>query len=72
MFLEFQQVWCHKHFPGEPVLVSNHTLSEKTTPNIQLEPPLMQLHVIPSGSITVHQRADSSAGPSAPPPWETL
>lgn len=42
--LELWQVCFHDHFPGKPVLVTNHSPSEELFPNIQCELPLMQLH----------------------------
>lgn len=43
-FLELWQAWCHNDFPGEPVLVTDHPLSEEPSPNVQSELPLAQLH----------------------------
>ncbi|KAK4807096.1 hypothetical protein QYF61_018437 [Mycteria americana] len=46
--LELRQAWCCDHFPGEPVPVTNHPLSEEPFPNVQSELPLRQLHSISS------------------------
>ncbi|NXY44056.1 TSG10 protein, partial [Ceuthmochares aereus] len=43
MLLEYCQGWCHDCFPGEPVPVLHHPLSEHPFPNIQHNPPLAHL-----------------------------
>jgi len=45
---------------GEPVPVPSHSLSEPPFPNPQPEPPLIQLHAVPSGPICCHQREISA------------
>ncbi|GAB0184693.1 hypothetical protein GRJ2_000934600 [Grus japonensis] len=70
--LELSQARRCDHFPGEPVPVPNHPLSEEPFPDIQPKPPPSQLHSIPSGSITGHQRKEISACPFAPPREEVV
>lgn len=53
MLLEPQQVCYHYHFLWEPVPVPKHHLSEETFLNTQPEPPLTQLHAVPSGPIAI-------------------
>lgn len=45
MLLEFWWAWDSDHFPGKPVPVTNHSLSEEYFPNVQSEMPLTWLHV---------------------------
>jgi len=47
--------WSHDHFPGQPVPCPWPS-GEERLPNTQPDPPLMQLHAIPSGSIIGHWR----------------
>ncbi|GAB0194069.1 myocardial zonula adherens protein [Grus japonensis] len=70
--LELSQARCCDHFPGEPVPVPNHPLGEEPFPDIQPKPPLSQLHAIPLGSITGHQREEMNACPFAPPREEAV
>lgn len=44
MLLELHQVLCREHFPGQPVTVPEHPLTEAPFPNIQPELPVAQLH----------------------------
>jgi len=46
--------WCHDNFPGEPVPVTDHLLSEEPFPNVQSELPLTQLPIISSCPVTGH------------------
>ena len=46
MLLELWQAWSHDQFHGDPVLVTNHTLSEEPFPNVLSELPLTQLYSI--------------------------
>lgn len=39
------------HFPGQPITMFDHPLSEETLPNIQCKPPLMQLETVRYGRI---------------------
>ena len=64
MLLELGQAWCHVHFPGDPVPVTGHPLSEEHFPNVQSELPLTELHSISSCLITGHQRAEINISPS--------
>jgi len=50
MFLELRQGWGHDHCFGEPVPVSSHPLVKNL---FQPDPPLMQLHAVPLGPVTV-------------------
>lgn len=59
--LELWQAQCCDHFPWEPVPVPNFPLDEEPSSDIQLEPPPSQLHAIPLGPITGHQREEISA-----------
>lgn len=45
-YLNSVNLWCHDHFPGQPVPVLNHYLAEELFPHIQLQPPLTQLHTV--------------------------
>lgn len=49
------QALCFDHFP-----VPNHPLVEEPFPDIQPEPPLIQLYAVPLGPITGQQRAEIS------------
>lgn len=46
MLLEPWQVWCCDPFPGKPVPVTDHPLSEEPSPYVQSELPLAQLNAI--------------------------
>ena len=53
------QGWCLSHFPGQPVLVLDHSFSEESFPNIQFKPPLMQLEAIYSCPITSYLQEET-------------
>lgn len=55
------QTWCHDHFPGEAVPVTDHPLTEEPLPNVQPQVPLMQLHSVSLHLVTVCQREMSSS-----------
>ena len=61
--LELWQTRCCGHCPGEPVPVLNHPLGEEPFPNIQPEPPLMQLHAVPLGPVAVPREQSSAPAP---------
>ncbi|KAK4806763.1 hypothetical protein QYF61_005559 [Mycteria americana] len=67
-----QQAWCRDHFPGEPVPVIDHPLSEEPFPNVQSELPPTQLHSISSCPIAGHQREEISTSPSTAPLEEVV
>jgi len=46
MFFEHLQGWGLHLFPGQPVLMPDHSFSKDFFPNIQSKPPLMQLEAI--------------------------
>jgi len=52
MLLELGQAWCRDNFPGEPVPVTNHLLSEELFPNVSSELSLTQLRSISVCRIT--------------------
>ncbi|KAK4807107.1 hypothetical protein QYF61_018448 [Mycteria americana] len=66
------KAWCRDHFPGEPVPVTDHPLSEEPFPNVQSELPLRQLHSISSCPIAGHQREEISTSPSPAPHEEVV
>ncbi|KAK4806146.1 hypothetical protein QYF61_001069 [Mycteria americana] len=66
------QAWCRDHFPGEPVPVTDHPLSEEPFPYVQSELPLTQLHSISPCPIAGHQREEISTSPSAAPLEEAV
>lgn len=57
-----REAWCHNHFPGEPVLVPDHSLGEEPFPNTHLELLPRQLHAVPSGPFAGQQRASPTGG----------
>ena len=61
-------LWCHEHLLGEPAPVPNHS-GEEPFHDIQPEPPVSQLHAVPSGSISVTRKR--SALPLHSCFWET-
>lgn len=61
---EFCQAWDHDHFLGDPVPMTDHTLSEEPFPNVQAYLPLLQLPSISSNPIIRHQREEISISPS--------
>lgn len=61
--LELCHAWHCDHFPGEPVLVFNHHLGEKSFPYTQPKPPLTQLHAISLSSVTAHKIEEITACP---------
>ncbi|KAM4793343.1 uncharacterized protein ACIQIH_013099 isoform 1-T2 [Cyanocitta cristata] len=70
--LELCHAWGCEHFPGEPVPVPNHPLSEEPFRNVQPKPPLTQLQTIPSGPVTDHHREEISVCPSTSPHKEAV
>ncbi|KAK4825531.1 LOW QUALITY PROTEIN: hypothetical protein QYF61_000108 [Mycteria americana] len=64
--------WCCDQFPGEPVAVTDHPLSEEPFPNALSELALTQLHSISSCPIAGHQREEISTSPSAAPYEEVV
>ena len=59
MFLEhLQGQWLH-HLPGQPISVPDHPFREAVFPNVQPQPSLAQLEVIPSSPITSHMREEA-------------
>ena len=67
MVLELWQAWCRDSFPGEPVPVTNHPLSEESFSNVQSELHLTQLHSISLCPIIGHWREEISSSPSTSP-----
>jgi len=65
MLLELWQVRCCEHYPGglsqHP---TTHSVKKEPFPNMQPDPPLSQLHAVPSGPVAV-PRAELSTCPSA-------
>jgi len=51
MFFEPLQGWELHHCPGQPGPMPDHSFKEEIFPNIQSEPPLMQLEVVASRPI---------------------
>ena len=51
---KYLQGWWLHHFPGQPVPMLDHPLSEEIFPNIQPKPPLTQLEAIFSCPITCY------------------
>ena len=49
MLLEFWQLGAMITLPWAAFSMPNHPLSKEPFPNTQPDPPLMQLHAIPSG-----------------------
>lgn len=58
MVFELCQDWRCGHFLGEPVPVLSHPPGEELFPSIQSKLPLTELHAIPSGPVTGHDRRD--------------
>jgi len=58
---ELQQARYYDHFPGQPILVLDHTLCVEPFPDIQAESPLLQLLADPSGHC--HQEKEISVCP---------
>lgn len=58
--LEPCQAWCCHHFPGWPVPVTDHPVSEEHFLNVQPELSLMELHSIFLYPIVGHQRVDTN------------
>jgi len=54
------------HFPGEPVPVPEHPLGAEPFPNTQPDPPLSQLHALPSGPVAVPREQSSAPAPPLP------
>jgi len=60
---------CNYHFPWEPATAPDSPLSKEPFPDIQLEPSLLQLHAITSGSITGQQREEDQHLPLCSHSW---
>ncbi|KAJ7420327.1 hypothetical protein BTVI_21861 [Pitangus sulphuratus] len=52
--------------------VPNHPLGEESSSNIQLKPPLTQIHTTPLGPVTGHLREEISACPTSSPHKEVV
>lgn len=53
MLFEFCHAWCHDHCCRDPVPRPDYSLNYEPFPNVQPDPPLVQLHAVSSGPITV-------------------
>lgn len=60
MHLKHLQGWHLHHFPRQPVSMVEHSLHEQILPKIQSKPPLVQLEIISSCSITCHLRKETN------------
>ncbi|KAK4810721.1 hypothetical protein QYF61_007695 [Mycteria americana] len=54
MSFKYLQGWRLNHFPGQPVPMLDNPFSEEKFPNIQSQPPLVQLEAISSCPITCY------------------
>jgi len=70
--LELWQVGCRHCFPGEPVPVTKHALSEEPFPQVQSELSLAQLHSLSSCPIAGHQGEEISISSSRVPGEEVV
>jgi len=52
------------HFPGQPVPMSDCSLSEEIFPNIQSKAPLMQLEAIEGAGLVQPEEEKAARGPN--------